>query len=180
MSRIGNKIIKIPNGVNVSQEADMIIVKGPKGEQKIKLPHGITFEIKDGDLQVSRVNDEQQMRMFHGTTRALLNNAIVGVTEGFKKELELVGIGYRSALRGKDLVLTVGYSHEVVIKPDEGVTITCNTPTEIAVTGISRFAVGQTAARIREVRPPEPYNGKGIKYKGEHIVRKEGKRTGKK
>ena len=180
MSRIGNKIIAIPSGVTVTVDNNVATVKGGKGESTLVIPAGISVKIEDGNISLSRKDDSKQQKEVHGTTRAHLANFITGCSEGFTKSLELVGIGYRSAIRGTSLVLNVGYSHEVVIVPENGVTISCTTPTEIVVTGISRQAVGQTAARIREVRPPEPYNGKGIKYKGEHIVRKEGKRTGKK
>ena len=180
MSRIGNKIIDIPSGVTVTVTDNVVTVKGGKGEDALTLPNGITLSIEDGHITVKRLDDSKQQKELHGTARANLNNLIVGVSTGFTKELQLVGIGYRAAMRGSSVVLTIGYSHEVVITPDKGASIACNSATEIAVTGISRQAVGQTAARIREVRPPEPYNGKGIKYKGEHIVRKEGKRAGKK
>lgn len=178
MSRVGKKHIVIPEGVTVNLENSVITVKGAKGEIKLDLPRGINFENKDNVIALSRDNDEKQLRENHGTTRALLHNAIVGVSEGFKKTLEIVGIGYRAALRGENLVLNIGYSHEIVVKPLEGVKITCPSATEIIVEGISKEDVGQTAALIREKRKPEPYGGKGIKYKGEHIIRKEGKRAG--
>jgi len=180
MSRIGNKIIVLPSTVTIDRDGQVLTVKGPKGTSTLTLPSGISYKLEDGNITISRADDSKRNKELHGTARANLNNIIVGVSEGFTKQLELVGIGYRSAMRGNDIVLTVGYSHEVVITPEPGSSISVQTPTEITVTGISRQAVGQTAARIREVRPPEPYNGKGIKYKGEHIIRKEGKRAGKK
>ena len=180
MSRIGNKIIFIPAGVTVKLDGNCIEVSGPKGKDCISFPEGISFKIEDGQITVVRKDDSKQQKELHGTARANLNNLIVGVSDGFEKKLELVGIGYRAAMKGNAVVLTVGYSHPVEILPDNGASIAVLTNTEISVSGISRQAVGQTAARIREVRPPEPYNGKGIKYKGEKIIRKEGKRAGKK
>ncbi len=180
MSRIGHKVINIPAGTTVEINGNVVTVKGAKGTLTQTFSPLFTYEINGSELTVKRPNDEKQTKALHGTTRALINNMVVGVTEGFKKELVIVGIGYRAALRGSDLVLNVGYSHEVVIKPEEGVKITCPSITEVTVEGSDRQAVGQTAARIRAVREPEPYNGKGIMFKGEHIIRKEGKRAGKK
>ncbi len=182
MSRIGLKVIELPEGVSVVEEAGLLKVKGPKGELSVKLPEGISYKNEEGKVTLSRANEEKQTKQNHGTTRANLNNAVIGVSKGFTKNLEIVGIGYRAALRGKNLVLNIGYSHEVVIEPDEGVVITVPDPLKIQVDGIDAQKVGQTAARIREVRRPEPYKGKGIHYVGEHILRKEGKRaaTGKK
>jgi large subunit ribosomal protein L6 len=177
MSRIGLKVIELPEGVSITEEAGLLKVKGPKGELSVKLPAGISYENKDGKVSLSRANEEKQTKQNHGTTRANLNNAVIGVSKGFKKNLEIVGIGYRAAMRGKNLVLNIGYSHEVVIEPDEGVVITVLDPLKVQVDGIDAQKVGQTAARIREVRRPEPYKGKGIHYVGEHILRKEGKRA---
>ena len=177
MSRIGLKVIELPEGVSIVEEAGLLKVKGPKGELSVKLPAGISYENKDGKVSLSRANEEKQTKQNHGTTRANLNNAVIGVSKGFKKNLEIVGIGYRAAMRGKNLVLNIGYSHEVVIEPDEGVVITVLDPLKVQVDGIDAQKVGQTAARIREVRRPEPYKGKGIHYVGEHILRKEGKRA---
>lgn len=177
MSRIGLKVIELPVGVTITEEAGSLKVKGPKGELSVKVPENISYELKDGKLAFKRANEEKQTKQNHGTTRANVHNAIVGVSKGFKKELEIVGIGYRASLRGKNLVLNIGYSHEVVITPDEGVTITVPDPLKVTVEGIDAQKVGQTAARIREVRRPEPYKGKGIHYVGEHILRKEGKRA---
>lgn len=179
MSRIGLKVIDIPEGVTVTVEDGHIIVKGPKGTDKVPLPHNITCNIEEKHIHFTRANDEKVTKQLHGTTRANLNNAIIGVTHGFKKELVLVGIGYRAQMRGKNLVLNVGYSHEIVIEPLEGVVITCPSATEITVEGSDKQAVGEIAARIHKTREPEPYNGKGVLYKGEHIIRKEGKRAGK-
>ncbi|MGM9858816.1 MAG: 50S ribosomal protein L6 [Bacilli bacterium] len=180
MSRIGHKVINIPAGTTVDVSTNVVTVKGPKGELTTTFNPMFTYEINGTELTVKRPNDLKQTKALHGTTRALLHNMVVGVSEGFKKTLIIVGIGYRAQMRGNDLVLNIGYSHEVVITPEEGVKITCTSATELVVEGCDRQAVGQTAARIRAVREPEPYNGKGIMFKDEHIIRKEGKRAGKK
>ncbi len=182
MSRVGNKHIIIPEGVNVDVKEGYATVTGPKGSLDVIINNGITLDIDGNEITVKRENDLKQIKQNHGTTRANLYNAIVGVKDGYTKELTMTGIGYKAAMEGKNIRLWVGYSHQVVIEPNEGVTISCKSPTEITVSGISKQAVGQTAARIRETRPPEPYNAKGIAYKGEVIRRKEGKRaaTGKK
>ena len=180
MSRIGHKVINIPAGTTVDVNNNVVTVKGPKGELTTTFNPRFTYEINGTELTVKRPNDLKQTKALHGTTRALLHNMIVGVSEGFKKSLIIVGIGYRAQMRGNDLVLNIGYSHEVVITPEQGVKITCTSATELVVEGCDRQAVGQTAARIRAVREPEPYNGKGIMFKDEHIIRKEGKRAGKK
>ena len=180
MSRIGHKVINIPAGTTVDVNTNVVTVKGPKGELTTTSNPMFTYEINGTELSVKRPNDLKQTKALHGTTRALLHNMVVGVSEGFKKALIIVGIGYRAQMRGNDLVLNIGYSHEVVITPEQGVKITCTSATELVVEGCDRQAVGQTAARIRAVREPEPYNGKGIMFKDEHIIRKEGKRAGKK
>lgn len=178
MSRIGLKVIALPAGVEIKEENGVLAIKGPKGTLNVKLPECISYKVEDGHLSFARANDEKHTKQLHGTIRAEVNNAIVGVSTGFKKDLEIVGIGYRAQLRGSSLVLNIGFSHEVVIKPEEGVKIEVPDPLKITVSGIDRQAVGQTAAKIREVRPPEPYQGKGIHYVGETILRKEGKRAG--
>ena len=180
MSRIGHKVINIPAGTTVDVNTNVVTIKGPKGELTTTFNPMFTYEINGTELTVKRPNDLKQTKALHGTTRALLHNMVVGVSEGFKKTLIIVGIGYRAQMRGNDLVLNIGYSHEVVITPEQGVKITCTSATELVVEGCDRQAVGQTAARIRAVREPEPYNGKGIMFKDEHIIRKEGKRAGKK
>ena len=180
MSRIGHKVINIPAGTTVDVNTNVVTVKGPKGELTTTFNPMFTYEINGTELTVKRPNDLKQSKALDGTTRALLHNMVVGVSEGFKKSLIIVGIGYRAQMRGNDLVLNIGYSHEVVITPEQGVKITCTSATELVVEGCDRQAVGQTAARIRAVREPEPYNGKGIMFKDEHIIRKEGKRAGKK
>ncbi len=180
MSRIGKKPVMIPAGVEVSANGNVVEVKGPKGTLTRAFDSRITVEVKDNEVLVSRPNDTPVMRELHGTTRALIHNMVVGVSEGYKKSLEINGIGYRASLRGTNLVLNIGYSHEIVVKPYPGVTITCPDATHVDVTGIDKQLVGQTASEIRAYREPEPYLGKGIKYVGEVILRKEGKRASKK
>lgn len=177
MSRIGLKPVVLPAGVTVTENNGVVAVKGAKGELSVALPSNVSVEVKDGVLHVHRATEAQHNIMMHGTARANLANAIKGVSEGFKKELEISGIGYRCAMRGDSIVLWVGYSHEVVIKPVEGVKISAPDETHIVVEGIDKQKVGQTAALIHDVKRPEPYGGKGIKYKGEVIIRKEGKRA---
>ena len=177
MSRIGLKHIDIPTGVTVAVEGKSITVKGPKGTLSVPLADGIVPHIEENIIKFTRENEKKQTKQNHGTVRANVHNAIVGVSEGYKKTLEMIGIGYKAQMQGTNVVLWAGYSHTITITPNEGVTISCVSATEIAVEGIDKQAVGQTAARIREVRPPEPYLGKGIRYKGEHIVTKEGKRA---
>lgn len=180
MSRIGHKVIEIPAGTTVEVNGNVVTAKGAKGSETETFNPMFTYEINGNELTVKRPNDEKKTKALHGTTRALIHNMVVGVTEGFKKELVIVGIGYRAQMKGNDLLLNIGYSHEVLITPEEGVKISCPSATEVHVEGVNRQAVGQTAARIRAVREPEPYKGKGIMYKNEHIIRKEGKRAGKK
>ena len=177
MSRIGNKPVAIPAGVTVDVLEGKLLVKGPKGSLEVSLNSGIDAKVEGTNLVFSRQNEQKQTKQNHGTVRANAHNAVVGVSEGFKKSLEMKGIGYKAQMNGKTVTLWAGYSHTIDIVPNEGVTITLPSPTEIVVEGISKQAVGQTAARIREVRPPEPYLGKGIRYKGEHISLKEGKRA---
>lgn len=180
MSRIGKKPIAIPAGVTVEINGSHVVVKGPKGTLERDFAPIISIKVEGTEVICERPNDEIESRSLHGTTRALLNSMVVGVSQGFKKDLEIVGIGYRCAMRGSNLVLNMGYSHEVVITPEPGVKISAPEATKISVEGIDAQLVGQTAARIRDVRRPEPYKGKGIKYVGEVILRKEGKRAGKK
>ena len=181
MSRIGNKLIPLTDAVEVTLNEASITVKGKRGEDTVTFdPKLIGVVIEDGHIKVTRANEEKHTKQLHGTTRALINNAIIGVTEGFSKDLEIIGIGYRAEMRGANLVLHVGYSHENVIEPLEGVTISCKDLTHVHVEGNDKFKVGEVAALIRNTRRPEPYLGKGIKYKGEYILRKEGKRAGKK
>jgi large subunit ribosomal protein L6 len=177
MSRIGNKLIPVPTDVTVTLNQGIASVKGSKGTLSVTIPQGISFSQEGAIITVTRDNDTTALKTLHGTTRANLSNAIVGVSQGYKKELELVGIGFRSVVKGEVLVLTVGYSHEVTIQPLPGVKITVNENTKLSVEGVDKQAVGQVAASIRAVRKPEPYQGKGIRYKGEFIRRKEGKRA---
>ena len=177
MSRIGRKPIVLPSGVSVTLNGNVCEVKGPKGTLVKSFDPDINIEVKDNEILVTRPNDSIRMKSMHGTTRALLHNMVVGVSEGFSKKLDIVGIGYRATLRGNLLVLNMGYSHEVVITPYEGVTITCPDNTHVLVSGCDKERVGQQASEIRAVRKPEPYLGKGIKYSDEVILRKEGKRA---
>jgi large subunit ribosomal protein L6 len=180
MSRIGLKQITLPAGVTVELANGVATVKGPKGSLQVKVPSVISVSNEGGVLKCTRANDEKHTKQLHGTTRANLQDAVTGVTTGFKKELVIVGIGYRCQMRGENIVMNVGYSHEIVIKPEPTVKISCPSATEIVVEGLDKQAVGQTAALIRGTREPEPYNGKGVMYKNEHIIRKEGKRAGAK
>ena len=180
MSRIGNKHLPLPAGVTVDVKEDSVLVKGPKGELTVKVNHGITVKVEGTTLICERANDQKQVKQNHGTTRANIANAVKGVSEGYKKTLEMKGIGYKAQMKGNDVELWAGYSHTVVITPEKGVKISLPSPTEIDVEGIDKQAVGQTAALIRAVRKPEPYLGKGIRYKGEYVATKEGKRAGAK
>lgn len=181
MSRVGNKIISIPEGVTVEIASDnTVTVKGAKGTLVKQFSPVITLEQSDGVITVSRNSEQKMHKQLHGTTRALLANMIEGVHNGFKKELEIVGIGYRGQMKGNTLVLNVGYSHLVEIESEEGVTIETPSQTKIIVSGTDKERVGEIAARIRATRKPEPYKGKGIKYSDERIIRKEGKTAGKK
>jgi len=177
MSRIGKKPIPVPTGVTVSIEPELVRVHGPRGELAERVPLAISIE-QDGDqLVVKRPTDRGEHRALHGLTRSLIFNMVHGVTQGFEKRLAIQGVGYRAALRGDDIQLTVGYSHAVDIKAPDGIEFEVPTPTSIVVKGISKQAVGEIAARIRKVRPPEPYKGKGIRYEGELVQRKVGKRA---
>ena len=178
MSRIGLKPVVLPEGVTATVENGVVAVKGAKGELSVAFPEDcISVEVKDGHVHVARKDEEARSRENHGTVRANIQNAVTGVHDGWSKELEISGIGYRCQMRGTSLVLNVGFSHEIVIKPVDGVKITAKDDTHILVEGIDRQKVGQTAALIHDTKRPEPYGGKGIKYKGEFIIRKEGKRA---
>ena len=181
MSRIGNKAITVPAGVEVNiSSTNEVAVKGPKGTLTRQFSPLMDIK-KDGEIiSVARQNEQKHTKQLHGTTRALLNNMIVGVSEGFVKELELVGIGFKANLKGKVLELIVGYSHPVNIEIEDGVTCEVASTTEVKISGIDKQRVGECAANIRAVRKPEPYKGKGIRYKGEYIRRKEGKTAAKK
>lgn len=176
MSRIGRKPISIPSGVNVSiADGNFITIKGPKGELSYSAPPSLGLDVTDGTLLVSRPDDVRQNRSLHGLSRTLINNMVVGVTDGFRKNLEIQGVGYRAAMDGNDLVLNVGFSHPVRFVAPDGITYALDGQTKISVLGIDKQAVGEEAARIRRVRPPEPYKGKGIRYEGEVVRRKAGK-----
>lgn len=176
MSRIGNKSVSIPDGVTLVKDGSTVTVKGPKGSITREFNPSITLEENGNEVHFTRPNDNY--KAIHGTTRALFANMVEGVTDGFEKNLTLVGVGYRAQLQGKKLVLNVGYSHPVEMNAPEGITIEVPSTTEIKISGISKENVGKFAAEIREVRAPEPYKGKGIRYRDEHVRRKEGK-TGK-
>jgi large subunit ribosomal protein L6 len=178
MSRIGIRPIPIPAGVTLDHEKGAITVKGPRGELSRTIPASMILEREDGVLHVKRPSEARIQRELHGLTRTLVANMVEGVTTGFRKELEINGVGYRAAMDGKDLVLTVGFSHPVRFSPPEGITFVVDTPLRVAVTGNNKEDVGEWAARIRKVRPREPYKDKGIKYLGEWTRRKAGK-TGK-
>ncbi|MBR4892739.1 MAG: 50S ribosomal protein L6 [Clostridia bacterium] len=179
MSRIGKMPIELPQGVEVKISNDnFVTVKGPKGTLEQSFNSQIKIEINDNVITFTRPNDIKEVRALHGLTRALLNNMIIGVTQGFTKELDINGVGYRAAKQGKTLVLNLGYSHQVEVNEIDGISIDVPNPNKIIITGIDKQKVGQFAANIREKRPPEPYKGKGIKYSDEVIKRKEGK-TGK-
>ncbi len=179
MSRIGRKPITIPAGVEVTVDNGLVTVKGPKGTLSQKINPIISVEINGGEINVTRPNDEKEARSLHGLSRTLINNMVVGVTEGYKKELEVNGVGYRVQKQGDTLVMNLGYSHQVFVKEIPGITIEAPGPNQIIISGADKQLVGQFAAEVREKRPPEPYKGKGIKYTTEHIRRKEGKAGGK-
>jgi large subunit ribosomal protein L6 len=177
MSRIGKRPIELPASVNVAISPGRIQVNGPLGELSQQIPLRITVEKEDSQLVVKRPTERGEDRSLHGLTRTLVANMVEGVTNGFQKRLEIQGVGYRAALRGADLELAVGYSHPVVIKPRAGITFEVPAPNQVVVKGIDKQMVGQTAAEVRAVRKPEPYKGKGIRYEGEYVRRKVGKRA---
>jgi len=175
MSRIGKKPIDVPAGVLVSVDPGRVTVSGPKGELRQVVPTRIAIAQEDGSIVVTRPTERGEDRALHGLTRTLIANMVEGVTQGFEKRLEIQGVGYRAAMSGTDLELQVGYSHPVKVKPREGISFEVPVPTQVIVRGIDKQMVGQTAAEIRKVRPPEPYKGKGIRYAGERVQRKAGK-----
>ncbi|MBR1386605.1 MAG: 50S ribosomal protein L6 [Bacilli bacterium] len=175
MSRIGNRKLVIPAGVTVNVENNLVKVTGPKGELTTTLVEGINAKVEGNTLEVTREND--LYKPMHGTVNANIHNMIVGVTEGFQKELEIVGVGYRFALKGNVIVISAGYSHPVEMQVPTGITVECPSNTELTIKGIDKELVGEFAANVRKVRQPEPYKGKGIRYKDEHIIRKEGKKA---
>lgn len=177
MSRIGNKHVAIPAGVEVKYDNNVMVVKGPKGELSLNINPDLKVTVEGNEIIVERPTNEKFHRSIHGTTRALVHNMVVGVTEGFTKILEINGVGYRAQLQGNTLVVSAGYSHPVNMVVPEGITVKVPTPTEVHISGANKQVVGQFAAEIREVRKPEPYKGKGIRYRGEYVRRKEGKKA---
>jgi len=175
MSRIGKKPIPVPKGVTVNVQKDAVEVKGPKGTLKQRVPPGVTFEVKDAELIATTERADPELSKFHGLARSLMANAVAGVTEGFKKELDIVGVGYRAELKGKQVVFALGYSHPIVFDIPNGIDVTVDKQTHITVTGIDRQLVGQVAANIRRMREPDPYKQKGVRYTGEQLKKKVGK-----
>ena len=175
MSRIGKKPISLPNAVEVTVDGNLITVKGPKGVLTQALPEGIGVQVEDNQIQVTRPNDSKTVCAYHGLSRALVANMVEGVTNGFEKKLELIGVGYRSQMQGKKLVISIGFSHPVEVDAPEGIEFEVPAATKITIKGIDKQLVGNTAAHIRAIRKPEPYKGKGIKYDNEVIRRKAGK-----
>lgn len=175
MSRVGKAPISIPSGVDVTLDGPKVTVKGPKGELSRRLPERIEISLDEGVLSAARPDESRESKALHGLTRALLANMVTGVSEGYRKELEIQGVGYRAQLKGRDLELQVGYSHTVTIPAPDGITFEVPEPTRVSVSGIDKELVGQLAADVRKVRPPEPYKGKGIRYVGEYVRRKAGK-----
>lgn len=177
MSRIGNRRLVIPEGVTVTVENDLVTVKGPKGELSLGIENGVYVTVEDNTVVVTRANDDKKIKAMHGTTNANISNMIEGVTNGFKKDLEIIGVGYRFTMKGNTLVINAGYSHPVELEIPTDLTVDVASNTELTVRGISKEKVGEFAANIRKVRKPEPYKGKGIRYKDEHVQRKEGKKA---
>lgn len=175
MSRIGRKSISLPAGVTVQVNSDVIVVKGPKGEVTINMLPGITVAVEESALKVGRTDEERQTRAYHGLIRSLLNNAVIGVSQGYKKTLKLIGTGYRVTLKGQGLSLALGFSHPVEIVPTTGIKLSVEGNDTIHIEGIDKQSVGQVAANIRKIRPPEPYKGKGVRYVDEVVKRKAGK-----
>lgn len=175
MSRIGRKPITVPSGVDVKVDGSHITVKGPKGTLEQNLHKDMIVEVQGNEIIVSRPSEDKMHKSLHGLTRTLVHNMVVGVSEGFKKELEIQGVGYRAAKQGKNLVMNLGYSHQVIVPEIPGITIDVPAPNKIIINGCDKQMVGQFAAEVREKRPPEPYKGKGVRYVGEYVARKEGK-----
>jgi large subunit ribosomal protein L6 len=176
MSRIGKKPVQVPAGVTASINGQTVTMKGPKGELKYVVNDEVLIKLEDNTVAVTPANDSKDARAKWGMSRTMIENLVKGVKDGFEKKLEINGVGYRAAMQGKNLQLQLGFSHDVVYQPPEGISLACPKPTEITVSGIDKQVVGQVAAEIREYRGPEPYKGKGVKYAGERIVRKEGKK----
>lgn len=176
MSRIGKKAVAVPSGVTATIDGQQVSVKGPKGELSAVMVDQVLASMGDSGIEVKPVDGSNQARAMWGMSRTIIENLVIGVTEGFKKDLQINGVGYRAAIQGKNLQLALGFSHDVLYEIPEGIQITCAKPTEISVAGIDKQKVGQVAAEIRKYRPPEPYKGKGVKYADEYIFRKEGKK----
>jgi len=179
VSRVGKKTIAIPQGVQLKVNDNVILAKGPKGELKVPLPKEISYTMEANELSFSRSSDEKHVRALHGLTRALTAAAVEGVSKGFQKNLQIEGVGYRAEQRGRNLLLMLGYSHPILFMPPDGVEIKVNSPTTLSVAGIDKQLIGEVAAKIRKLRKPEPYKGKGVRYEGEYIRRKAGKSAGK-
>lgn len=179
MSRVGRKPIPLPKGVEVTQQGNEVVVKGPKGSLRTQLIQGLSMKIENGSVVFERGDDERQSRAFHGLMRALIANNVAGVSEGFRRDLDIIGVGYRGEVKGREVVFQLGYSHPIHFKIPEGIDIAVDKSGRVTITGIDRQKVGQTAAEIRSLRLPDPYKGKGIKYTNEVIRRKAGKAAGK-
>ncbi len=175
MSRVGKMPVAVPSGVDIEVDGSQVTVKGSKGQLSREFPDRVSFSIEDGEISVVREDDTRESKALHGLSRALLANMVHGVTEGFNKTLEIQGVGYRASLKGQDVELLVGFSHPVDVPAPDGITFEVPEPTRIVVSGIDKEQVGQVAANIRKIRPPEPYKGKGIRYSGEYVRRKAGK-----
>ena len=175
MSRIGNKPVAVPNGVTVSVDDNLLVVKGPKGQLQQKIAQGITFDIQSDEVAVNRADDSKPFRANHGLMRALLNNMVIGVSKGFERKLEINGVGYKAAVQGNKAVFNLGFSHPIEVPFPEGVTIAVDKNTLVTVSGIDKEKVGQCAAEIRGFRPPDSYKGKGVRYEGEYVPLKAGK-----
>jgi large subunit ribosomal protein L6 len=177
MSRIGRKIIAVPSGVDITLEPGLVKVKGPKGELQQAVSQDMTIKLDNGEVTVTRPTDRGPHRALHGLTRTLIANMVEGVTNGFEKRLEIQGVGYRANMRGSAIEFALGYSHPITVDPPKGISFEVPAPTQVVVRGIDKQAVGQVAADIRKLRPPEPYKGKGVRYAGEVVLRKVGKRS---
>ena len=179
MSRIGNRILNIPEGVTLTQEENKLVVKGPKGQLELLIKEPIKVEVKDNQVFVTRPNDEKTSKQLHGTVNSLIENMIIGVTTGYERNLEIIGVGYRFQMQGNKLGINAGFSHPVELEIPSELQVKATSNTEITVSGIDKKKVSDFAAKIRDIRPPEPYKGKGIRYKDEYVRRKEGKKASK-
>ena len=175
MSRIGETLIQMPDGVTLTENNDVVTVKGPKGQLEFKIPEGIKVEVENNSISVKRLSDLKTVRQLHGTVRSILNNYVIGTSKGFEKKLEIRGVGYRAKIAGKELILSIGKSHDVIFTIPEEVAVTVEANTKLSVAGISKEIVGSVAAKIRSFYPPEPYKGKGIRYVDEYVRQKAGK-----